>query len=398
MPEINCRYFSGYKPCGLNEHCVPDCPSKSEIKHRILIVHLGALGAVVRGTSLLNAIHRKYSNAHVTWVTQAPAHRLLQGHALIDRVLTISAEDQLILSALEFDVGFCIDKSLVAAGVINKTTVRKLYGFKVDANSGTILPATGAAEELWGLGISDFKKFFINKKPETQLMCESLELDYRRDDYHLELNPDEIRLRDERKKIWSIGSKMIVGINTGCSPTIPYKKLSVNAHRTLVKELLQMNFSVVLLGGPEDTLRNKEISNGLEVINSSTESGLRDGYISVSACDIVITGDSLGMHMGIAAKKWIVAWFGPTCAHEIDLYDRGIKVLSSATCSPCWKRSCQKSLMCYDLVDLGKMLDGVKQGVHWLMSTFKQPSSEICCSPSQRFDACEKSTPNAPSI
>ena len=47
----------------------------------------------------------------------------------------------------------------------------------------------------------------------------------------------------------------------------------------------------------------------------------------MNACDIVVSGDSLGMHMAIGLKKWVVAWFGPTCHQEIDLYDRGAKFL-----------------------------------------------------------------------
>ena len=48
MAEINCRFFSGYKPCGKNAVCDSYCSTKEEIQNRILIIHLGALGAVVR--------------------------------------------------------------------------------------------------------------------------------------------------------------------------------------------------------------------------------------------------------------------------------------------------------------------------------------------------------------
>ncbi|MEN0060099.1 MAG: glycosyltransferase family 9 protein, partial [Bdellovibrio sp.] len=117
---------------------------------------------------------------------------------------------------------------------------------------------------------------------------------------------------------------------------------------------------VVLLGGPEDTARNQDIAEGLPVISSETQSGLRDGLVSVAACDVVITGDSLGMHMAISQQKHVVAWFGPTCAHEIDLYDRGSHILTQSPCSPCWKRTCENAVMCYDQVSLEEMIDAVK--------------------------------------
>ncbi len=117
--------------------------------------------------------------------------------------------------------------------------------------------------------------------------------------------------------------------------------------------------TIVLLGGREDTDRNQTIatlarSQGLAVLESSTEDGLRSGMVSVAACDVVVTGDSLGLHMALGFQKSVVAWFGPTCSHEIDLYG-GEAVTTKASCAPCWKRACEKSVMCYDQVDFSKI-------------------------------------------
>ncbi|WP_291516289.1 glycosyltransferase family 9 protein [Bdellovibrio sp. ArHS] len=308
---------------------------------------------------------RKYPAAMITWVTDAPAHHLLKNHPAIDRVLTTNEADLLQLSALEFDVAFVIDKSLKATGVLNRTHADQVFGFTVQGRNGAIVPATPAAQELWELGLNNHKKFFVNKKPETQLMIEALELGaYQRDDYWLPLTAAEERLCLQRKEefLSRKQKKYVIGLNTGCSDVIAYKKLSVEYHRDLIKRIF-LDFpeaEVVLLGGPEDTQRNKLISEGLDVISTATESGLRDGLISVAACDIVVTGDSLGMHMAIAQKKQVIAWFGPTCAHEIDLYDRGVHVLTKSPCSPCWKRTCEKSIMCYDQVSLEEIVNALE--------------------------------------
>lgn len=366
LANTTCRYFNGYKPCGKNSKCDQYCPHKQIPSQYILIVHLGAIGAVVRSTSLLKAIKRKFPNSHITWVTDKPSHVLLQNHPMIDRVLTSSQEDLLVLANLEFDFTFCIDKSLKATAISKIPKVEHQYGF-TSLKNGAIVPATPAAEELWQLGLDDEQKFFVNTKPETQLMIEALELGtFQRDDYFLHLNTAEQLEAQQRNTLWSnSGEKIIIGINTGCSAVIPYKKLSVETQTLLIAKILEdQRYQVVLLGGSEDTQRNHQIYNSFlhdhRVILSPTESGLRDGLISVQACDIVITGDSLGMHMAIAMKKWVIAWFGPTCAHEIDLYGRGVKIVSTATCAPCWKRSCNKEVMCYDLVSVDRILAGVK--------------------------------------
>ncbi len=367
MSETSCRHFNGYKPCNKNPVCARGaCGHYSGVQTRVLVIHLEALGAVLRSTSLLTAIRRKYPKSQITWVTKAPAHHLLQGLEL-DRVLGIGPEDLLQLEALQFDVGLVVDKSLVAAGVVKRTTIEKIYGFKVNS-SGAIVPANGEAKELWELGLSDQKKFFVNQKSEQQLVHESLALGpYTRDEYQAKFTFMEMSQVAQRRHRWSPSGREIIGINTGCSTMLPHKKMSIEGQRKLIQEILAdsrfKGMPIVLLGGPEDTERNEAIGRGLPVYQSPTGSGIRDGLISVGACNLVFTGDSLGMHMAIALKKWVVAWFGPSCQQEIDLYGRGAKILTKAACSPCWKRSCDKPLMCYDQVDFIEVRNALARGI-----------------------------------
>lgn len=380
MPEINCRHFTGYKPCGLFETCDSLCPKLDIPEKRILVVHLEALGAVLRSTSLLRAIKRKFPSSHITWVTQKPADELLKNNPFIDRILTTHLNDILALSTLKFDVAFNIDKSLKAYGVIKQCSVKEVVGFKIEESSGAIVPTHKFSEELWSLGLSDHKKFFVNNKPETQLTCEALGLEFKRDEYVFEFTRNEKKLLEERKKKYREKFNLVLGINTGCSNTLPAKKWTVNYIRDLVDQLLKLNLQIVLLGGgEEDHLRNIQIANGKNIISSDCLTGIRDGMVSVAACDIILSGDSLGMHMAIAMQKWVVAWFGPSCSHEIDLFDRGVKINTLASCSPCWKNHCEKmtsdkASMCFDLVPIESVIDATRKGVTWFQKTssFKQ--------------------------
>ncbi len=381
MPVTSCRYFNGYKPCGRNTICDQLCPSMSVPSTRILVVSLEAMGAVLRSTVILPAIKSKFPNSHITWITKKPMHLLLKGNPYIDRLYSLCEEDLISLSALEFDIAYVVDKSILAAGVLKKTSADLIYGFIADPNSGAILPATSAAKELWEIGLNDEKKFFQNKKPETQLLLEALELShFCPKGYANPLSENDLVAVEKKRKEWSQSNLPLIGINTGCSGVIAYKKLTVEFQRKIIAEIIKKNLGrVVLLGGPEDTVRNQQIAYGLDVIESSTVSGIRDGYQSVGACDIIVTGDSLGMHMGIALDKWVVTWFGPTCEQEIDDFGHGYKVLTQSSCSPCWKRVCQNQPMCYDLVPLNEILRGISEGRAWLnvISLSKQPSLGI---------------------
>lgn len=119
--------------------------------------------------------------------------------------------------------------------------------------------------------------------------------------------------------------------------------MSVGQHIFLINKLLaKRKYRVMLLGGPEDTERNKEIADYFRgrVINTPTTDGVRKGACYESIPQVVVTGDSFGMHLAIALKKYIIAWFGLSCWTEIDLYDRGVKIFQeNLECSPCWKRN-----------------------------------------------------------
>jgi len=327
------------------------------------------MGAVVRSTSLLPAIHRKYPGAALTWVTAKNSLSLLAENPLVDMVLSSSHEDLLKLRALKFDVAICVDKSLEAAGILKFTSYDELFGFTADSITGAIVPANSAAEELWRLGLDNPLKFFKNQKAETQLMHEAFELGpFQRDEYQLFLSAEEFRTAQLRREEWGQGNGgPIIGFNTGCSSVIPMKRWTVDFHRRIILTLQNLGFSnLVLLGGAEDEARNQEIAEGFNIFNSPSRLGLRDGVCSVEACDIVITGDSLGMHLAIARAKYVVAWFGPTCSQEIDLYDRGSALSADVSCGPCWKRSCQHEVMCYDSVSEAKIVASVRQGSEWL--------------------------------
>ncbi len=364
MYQTNCRHFSGYKPCSLSKTCDSKCPSKDIVDTSILLIHLGALGAVLRSTSLLAAIKRKFPKSKITWVTQPAAKPLLEKNPLVDQVLGVTFEETLKLRNLQFDVAYVIDKDPVAAGILTLTSAKDIFGFTVHPKNSAILPANPEAQYLWGLGLNDQAKFFVNEKPETELVAQALGLPYQRDPYVLALSQSELLDAHLRREKWINQKKIIIGLNTGCSNIIPYKKLTVSTHRKLISKLRNLiDCEIVLLGGKEDTQRNIEIAKDLDVHLSPTDRGLRDGAVSMKACDVVVSGDSLGMHLAIALNKWVVAWFGPTCAQEIDLFGRGVKVRSAAPCAPCWKRSCQKEVMCYDLVPVDEIVKGCLQGI-----------------------------------
>jgi ADP-heptose:LPS heptosyltransferase len=351
-----CKHFTGYKPCFPSTNCLEECVQLDPLGKKILIVNLDAMGNVLVTTSILPAIKRKYSKSHISWITLKSASPLLANNPLIDRIYAWEPESWLIIRNMSFDTVLNVDKSQRSAAFVMELRATEKLGFGLNEN-GAIVPLNAEAEESYKLGLDDHLKFRVNQKTVAQLQCEQFKLDYCRDEYVLRLTTDEEAFCREYRELEGLGEyRLVVGLNTGCSELYPNKKLSVDQHVLLLERLSGIEgVRCVLLGGPEDTLRNAEIIRrvGKKALGTPTTDGVRRGICYENICDLVISGDSFGMHIAIGLKKHVVAWFGVSCWTEIDLYDRGIKLIPEGLdCSPCWKRSCPYNLECIQMVDL----------------------------------------------
>lgn len=354
----DCRLFTGYKPCKHKRPCT-GCPHHDPVQTRIAIVSLDALGAVLRATCLLTPIRKLYPKAHITWVTYPNAVPLLDHNPMIDRIIKFEAASVPVLGHLEFETIFSVDKSLEAGALAESMKARHKKGFGLDAQ-GCIRPFNEQAHYQFDLGLDDELKFVRNQKPETQQITETMGMKWERDPYILELRPDEKAASEKHRAeiLKASGARGIIGFNSGCSELFPYKKFTIERSIEVIRMWRQQfpHFAVALLGGREDEARQAQMKAAFAhdhaVVNTPTNQGLRRGIAWVNISDIVFSGDSLGMHIAIGLKKPVIAWFGLSCPQEIDLYDRGVKLLSDVACSPCWRKSCDKTPKCYDQVSV----------------------------------------------
>jgi ADP-heptose:LPS heptosyltransferase len=353
----DCKRFTGYKPCHPGENCLNGCVDPNPVGTRILIVNLDAMGNVLVTTSVLPALKRKYPRSHISWITLKNAAPLLYHNPLLDRVFVWEPESWLILGGMRFDVVLNVDKSQRSGAFAMSIAADQHLGFGINSN-GVIIPLNTEAEENYRLGLDDHFKFRVNQKTVQQIQCEQFCVDYKRDEYVLHLTDEERSFGERYRKEHGLDhpGDLIVGFNTGCSELYPNKKMTIEQHVALIDRLSGVEgLHLALVGGPEDTQRNAEIVRrvGDRVVSTPTTEGVRRGLCYINLCDLVITGDSFGMHAAIGLKKQIVVWFGLSCPQEIDLYSRGEKFIPHGLeCSPCWKRACPFNLECISMIDL----------------------------------------------
>lgn len=350
---VNCERFSGYKPCEPYKVC-RGCADQKPVDFRILVVNLDAIGNVVQNTSLLPAIRRKYPQAHIEWLTRKMAVAALEHNPYLHRIWTFDWETALVLQHMAFDLVLSCDKSRPATALVESLNARAKVGFGLDA-SGAIRTLNPEAHHLYRMGIDDQLKFRANQRSGQDLLAEALCLPYERDEYVLSLSAEEQAFVEAFRHGHGIaGDEIVVGLNTGCSTTYPNKKMREDQFVDLIRHLSgEPGLRLALLGGPTETERNGAILKQVQtpVIATPTTDGLRRGILYIDACDVIVTGCTAALHMAIGRRKHVVAWFGPSCASEVDLYDRGEKIIQAVPCSPCWKPSCD-DVICRDTLDI----------------------------------------------
>lgn len=362
----SCKRFSGFKPCYCDYNCWENgCKDNIPIGTKILIINLDAMGDVLMTTAQLPALKKKFPESTIYWITLKIASKLLEKNQYIDQVFNFDAESILILQQIKFDYVMNVDKSLRSCALLNSINSLNKLGFGLN-EEGKIIPVNKGAYYNYNLGMDDHLKFKVNQITGQEYLADTFELDYNRDEYVFHLCDEELDfIKYYKNDVGIRDDDFVIGFNTGCSNLYPNKKMTIEQHIYLIEKLLTHNkYKIILLGGPEDSERNDNIYSRFEgkIINTPTEDGIRRGACYENIADIVITGDSFGMHLAIALKKYVIVWFGLSCWTEIDLYDRGIKLFpKDLECSPCWKKICPYNLECIQMIDLDKILSTVDE-------------------------------------
>jgi ADP-heptose:LPS heptosyltransferase len=360
----DCSHFRGDKPCRFKRLC-GGCPEYDPLGARtqVLILKCRAQGDVLRTTALLPGLKRKYPRSRVTWLVDGESVDLLAGNPLVDAVLAFELESVLPLEVREFDVLVSLDKEPAITALATKIRAARKFGFGMNAH-GNVTALNDAAGYAVRLGIDDDLKYRTNTKTYQEIVAEAAELDYARDEYVFRLGNEAARKAREYMKARGIdASRPAVGLNTGAGTKFETKQWPVEHYRELVRGLAGgLGANVFLLGGPREGSLNAAIAAGAprRVYNTGNDHALPDFAGFISLMDVIVTSDTLGMHLGIALKKRIVALFGPTCPQEIDLYDRGVKLFASTPCAPCYKQTCPDAV-CMKGITPGRVLEEVRR-------------------------------------
>lgn len=366
--HTDCRYYKCAMPCKfhkLDGRLCDGCKDYEPIKFRILIVKLAAVGDVLRTTSILPALKKKYADAQITWITKSSAAPLLKGNSYIDRVFVTDGDYLEYLRNEKFDLGICLDADPHSATIHSIAQCADRRGFVADA-AGRVHPVDQRAHEWWLMGLNDEKKK-ANRRTYQEIMYEICGLDLPTAPPQMVLNGNSEQFAktflDKNSSLKT--SKKILGINTGGGGRWQYKKWTFEGYVGFI-ELMKKHHpqvGIVIAGGPEEVELNERIVQavGNKVVDAGCKNSLSDFGAIISTFDVFLTSDSLGMHMGVALKKPTIVLVGPTSPWELNVFGKGDVLFSDIECLVCYLSRCDKVVTCMSTLSPQYVLSKVEK-------------------------------------
>jgi len=317
----------------------------------ILVIKLGAIGDVLRTTSVLQALKEKYLDCEISWVTKNKSFDILKNNDFIDKIYLSDENLKEKLKGKIFDLIISLDDDSEACDLASSLNSKKIIGAYLE-NGKRVYTEDSA---LWfdiGL-ISKFGKEkadelkALNKKTHQEILFSILNINngkYKTCRPILNLQKEDLKFAKQFAEKNNIGKKdLVIGINTGAGGRWQDKKLSIEKTIELIDKLnSELKVKLILFGGPAEIERNEKIKQDIktDIIDAGCDNSLMEFASLINLCKILITSDSLALHIGVALKKKVVVFFGPTSFHEIELYNKGKKIIPKTGCLCCYKEKC----------------------------------------------------------
>lgn len=284
-----------------------------------------SLGDVLRATVILRALKEKYPNSHISWVVSEKAEPLLYQNSIINRVLVWDQFLPFQLMREKYDILINLEKIPGVCAVADMIDAWTKYGFRFDSINGTY----DAYEK--GMRLMDYietKKSDKLKCAWQQVMVELLGgVKWNGQKYIIGYKPKSNLTFD-------------VGLNHQVGPKWPTKGMLIEDWRRLEQKLVSAGHSVSWQKGKGDLFEYMDW---------------------IHSCKLIVSSDSLGLHIAFAFDRKVVGLFGPTDPSEIYLYDGSMVVRSDCGCKemPCWSPHCLTGANCMNNLDLDEIVRNV---------------------------------------
>jgi heptosyltransferase-2 len=302
---------------------------------KVLIIKLGysetidagigkvtSLGDVLRTTVILYP----FAEDNVTWLVDEQAYPLLEGNPYINRILTYELSSVLQLQRERFDTVINLEKVPGVCALADSISAWRRYGFRFDELHG-VAEAYDGCEKVFSLcKDGDYKRSYQGSWQESLLQIVGAKWDGQ--EYVLGYRPSSRETVDVGLN-WAVGSKW----HNKSWPAEKWDELKI---------LMDGKFSFSMQQGMDN---------------------LRAYMDWINSCRLLVTNDSLGLHIALALQKKIVVLYGPTNPNETCFYGRGEALYPDLdrSCIPCLEPDCSHESHCMEYIAASTVMGSIER-------------------------------------
>lgn len=369
----DCLYFRGDRPCVWHKQEGAFCICAQYVRQRgnVLVIKLDAMGDVLRTTCLLGPIVRRWAGHRVTWITRPESIPLLERNPHVTDIVPYGSDALLHLGSRSFDVVINLDAGRISSGMAAMANGLVKIGFLLDP-AGYVTATNAAAEEWLRMGVFDNLKS-ANRRTYQEIMCGILGAPAQDLAYVLEVSDEEMCGGAEHLRQLGLDlSRKIIGMHTG-GGRWSRKQWGEDCFAELIRRITVSGEQVLLFGGPSERETNARIIRkaSVPIFDAGSDNGVRHFASLVGHCAVVLSGDTLAMHVALAMGRRVVVLFGPTSSHEIELFGLGEKIVPAMGCLCCYRLMCERSPHCMETI----AVPDVERAIRRQLAYESQPTS-----------------------
>jgi ADP-heptose:LPS heptosyltransferase len=120
--------------------------------------------------------------------------------------------------------------------------------------------------------------------------------------------------------------------------SVPERRWGAKRFRALVMAMANKGIASVIVGGRKDAAEGATIVTGTSALNLAGRTSLAETAAIISKCEVLVSGDSGILHVGVGLGRPTVSLFGPGIAKKwAPRGDNHIVLNKNLPCSPCTK-------------------------------------------------------------
>lgn len=320
-------------------------------KARFLIIRLSSIGDVLHSTPVARALKTAWPNCHITWLVGQVPSDLLGSNPYIDELYIWPRERwENHMRRGQFKKAWQLWRSLQCdLQSRNFDVTLDIHGLFL---SGMIATASKAPRRIGMGNTQELNWLFMNEiAPSLPQEVHVIErylsvlkpLGIHSKEYAMTLHLPDEAIAFAKNFLRSHGvaeTDTIIALNPGT--TWPSKNWPTEYY-AIVAKALQNNGHILLCGGPSEQALGESIvtQSNVPVINAINQTSLLQLAALISQCNVLVTGDTGPLHMGIALNIPTVSLFGPTDPQKFGpLTGEYVILQESIDCRPCHKKNC----------------------------------------------------------